>query len=92
MRPLRLREATWMALGVSREWGLPSGSYVGRTFPTRSNYTAVCGLPKGRIHVRWERRRVEIVGNEDPEWVPKTWTLAAKRGGGKTWRHVRRSS
>jgi len=76
LRPVRLHREAIQALGV-REWGLPTGMYVGKACRSKERGTMSAILPRGRDRCRVETRRLVEVTETEREWVPATWRRAA---------------
>jgi len=76
LRPVRLRREAIQALGV-REWGRPTGMYVGKAWRSKERGTMSAILPRGSDRCGVETRRLVEVAEADQEWVPATWRRAA---------------
>ena len=80
VREVKLRAELLKGVGV-REWGMPTGLYVGKMFRSEKHETITCGLPLGHDRIRWQTRYVRIVERAEDEWMPASWRDAA-------WRYV----
>ena len=77
LRPIRLTTRNLHQLGV-REWGLPTGCYIGKMWRSERHRVAVCLLPipKDTSRLSGESRRIYIVEHADEQWIPVTWRRA----------------
>ena len=75
MRPIRLTSYNIAKIGI-REWGLPTGRYVGKLWRSERNRTITCLLPHDADTLRAESRHVLIVDRPDEQWIPATWRRA----------------
>ena len=79
LRTVKLTSRNLHRLNV-REWGLPTGCYIGRMWRSEQARTATCLLPipGDPAHLRTETRAVLIVDHHEEQWMPATWKAAAR--------------
>ena len=81
-RPVVLTPGNLARLGV-REWGLPTGMFIGNTWRSDKKHTVSCILPARASKPDMEARRVEtrrvlIADRPEQQWLPKAWKEAMR--------------
>lgn len=77
-RTVRLLSATVDRLSV-REWGLPTGLFVGKLWRSERHRTVTIILPgPDPERVTFSTRRVERVDRPEDQWLPRAWIDAAR--------------
>lgn len=74
-RAVRLLACNLRKLNV-REWGQPSGPYVGRMWRSERQRSVTCCLPCSGGRLRIDTRAVLVVDHVEDQWVPAAWRAA----------------
>lgn len=78
-RPVYLTAANLQHINV-REWGLPTGVFIGKVWRSERRRIVVCILPVGRsTAVNLDTRPVLIVDRPEHQWIPASWRSAMAR-------------